>query len=260
MHGGSARVELSLVHPSWLIRASRRNRRRYSSVVVSSLPEQLRHRLQGELLLDSQDILSERPGSPACRAQALSLWAERLVGGESNRQDDPPAVMAMTALSARAGYGLCRAAGLGKMMLAGQAPGPVRSGQKRRARLEWLHGRLSDADGEFQAQVRRDVQAAAAAKVPRRHQAARLGLVTIARLLGDFEPFRLRWALQHWPYPIAKLIRSLMAPARERGASLLRGESLVLKTAWYHLRLEGRLPMDWPDDARAGRQDGGRLR
>jgi hypothetical protein len=77
--------------------------------------------------------------------------------------------------------------------------------------------------------------------VPARHQAARIGLTTLARLLAVAEPFRLRWALQHWPYPIAKLIRSLMPPATSRPPELSQGETLILQTAWDRLNLEGRL-------------------
>ena len=74
--------------------------------------------------------------------------------------------------------------------------------------------------------------------------------MTLARLLADCEPFRVRWALQHWPYPIAKLVRFLMAAASNRSASRLQSESLVLKTAWDRLTLEGRLAMSWPNPDR----------
>src|SRR5262249_20438094 len=117
----------------------------------------------------------------------------------------------------------------------------------QRTRWEWLRDRLSAADPELAVLARRDVQAAAVTKLPGRRQSARIGLVTVARLLVDCEPFRARWALQHWPYPIAKLIRSLRPPAGKRSASLLRGESLVLKTAWDRLNLEGRLAIAWAD-------------
>ena len=78
-------------------------------------------------------------------------------------------------------------------------------------------------------------------KLPRRLHAARIGLFTVARLLADSEPFRLRWALQHWPYPIVKLTRSLMSDASSRTPVILRGEAQVLKSAWERLTLEGRL-------------------
>jgi hypothetical protein len=69
----------------------------------------------------------------------------------------------------------------------------------------------------------------------------------MARLLADCEPFRLRWALQHWPYPIAKLIRSLLPGVASRPGSLLEWETLILKTAWDRLHLEGLLGTAWPE-------------
>jgi hypothetical protein len=254
MHSASARVELSAVHPSWLIRALKEESNAVQRIVVASFPEQVRHRLQAELLLDSEDLKSERAADPACREWALRLWTERLVGGERQRPDDPPPVVAMTRLSPRVGYGLCRAAGLGKMMLVGQMPAKRRLGPHRRAGWEWLHGRLAATDADFQHQARRDVQSVAASKIPPRFHAARLGVLTFARLLADFEPFRLRWALQHWPYPIAKLIRSLLVDASKHPPALVRGESLVLRTAWDLVTLDGRITLAWPDghDAETG--------
>ena len=49
----------------------------------------------------------------------------------------------------------------------------------------------------------------------------RIGLFTFARLLADSEPFRLRWALQHWPYPIVKLARSIMSDPPSRATAVL---------------------------------------
>jgi hypothetical protein len=96
--------------------------------------------------------------------------------------------------------------------------------------------------------ARHDVEAGRSSTLPLRRHKARIGLVTFARLLADAEPFRLRWALQHWPYPIAKLVRSLMPPTGRRSTSLLDWESLVLKTAWDRLNVEGRLSLDPPDE------------
>ncbi|HZW31825.1 MAG TPA: hypothetical protein VFF52_14020, partial [Isosphaeraceae bacterium] len=100
-------------------------------------------------------------------------------------------------------------------------------------------------DPLLREQARRDVQAGSA-NVPSRHAAARIGLLTLARLLADCEPFRVRWALQHWPYPLAKLTRSLMPPAWPRPAHGLREEFRVLRAAWDRLGREGRLPIAWP--------------
>jgi len=247
MHQASARVELRRVHPSWWVRALLEESPAVQRIVTASLPESLRHPVQAGLLLDSQDLLSERAVAPEFLGWVLGLWTERLVGGEPERPDDPPAIRALSCLSPRAGYGLCRLAGLCKMLLAGHKPGDARQQPSQRARWEWLHDRLAAAGPEFQAAVRRDLQAGVSSKVAHRHHPARIGLVTFGRLLAECEPFRVRWALQHWPYPIAKLTRSLMPPAAQRSPLLVDGESLVLKTAWDRLTLEGRLSMSWPD-------------
>ena len=54
-------------------------------------------------------------------------------------------------------------------------------------------------------------------------------------------------ALQHWPYPIVKLTRSLMSAATKRSPAMLAGETEVLKTAWERLALEERLAHRWPE-------------
>jgi hypothetical protein len=248
MHETSARVELGRIHPSWWVRALLEESPAVQRTVAASLPDSLRHPIQAGLLLDSQDLLSERRAAPEVLGWVLGLWTERLVGGEPERPDDPPAIIALSRLSPRAGYGLCRLAGFCKTLLAGQKPGGDHPRPSERARWEWLHGRLAAAGSEFQTAVRRDLQAGVSSKLALRHHPARIGLVTFGRLLAECEPVRVRWALQHWPYPIAKLTRSLMPPAPQRSpVFLLDGESLVLKTAWDRLTLEGRLSMSWPD-------------
>jgi hypothetical protein len=246
MHSTSARVEPAQVHSSWWIRALQEESPAVQRAVAATFPEHMRHSLQAGLLLDSQDLHSDRAPSPPILGWVLGLWSERLVGGEPQRPDDPPAVIAMTRLSPRAGYRLCRLVGLAKTWLAGQTPGDGRVRSSQRPRREWLQARLTVDDPEGQAQLRRDVQSVMGSKVPHRHRAARLGLITFARLLSDFEPFRLRWALQHWPYPFAKLIRSSMPPSAKRSRAMMQWESLVLKTAWDRLTLEGRLELPWP--------------
>jgi hypothetical protein len=215
--------------------------------VAASVPEPLRHSLQAGLLLDAQDIVSERPVLPIVREWVMGLWTERLLGGERARADDPPAIVAICALSARAGYRLCRMAGLAKMLLAADKPPSGRIRESQRMRAEWLGGRLAATEAEFKTRARADVQAIVSTKLPRRLRAVRIGLFSFARLLADCEPFRLRWALQHWPYPIVKLTRSLMSASADRTPAVLRGETQLLKTAWQRLTLERRLTDPWPD-------------
>jgi hypothetical protein len=241
----STRVELGRVHSSWWVRALQEESPTVQRLVAASVPGLVRDQLQAGLLLDSQDLVSERTAAPEVASWVMSLWTERLVGGESERADDPPAIIVLGRLSPRAGYRLCRLAGLCKYILAAQNPVGHPSASDR-ARWEWLKGRLATADQDLQALARRDVEMSGSSRLPPRRHAARLGLATLARLLADSEAFRLRWALQHWPYPVAKLIRSLMPPTASRPASLLEWESLVLKTAWDRLNLEGRLALPWP--------------
>jgi hypothetical protein len=256
MHAATARVDLRRVHPSWWARALKDESAAIQRSVTASLPQKMRERLQSELLLDSQDLLAERPPHPEVLSWVLALWAERIVGGDAGRPDDPPAIVVLTLLAPRAGYRLCHLAGRMKLAMAGHALELGRPSQAERARREWLKSCAQAALPEERALARQDVQAAINSNVPRRHVASRIGLVTLARLLADCEPFRLRFALEHWPYTIAKLTRSLMPPAGKRPGALLHEELVVLKTAWERLNLEGRLTIPWPDPHRVTASQG----
>ena len=101
MHVSSIRAELAHVHPSWLVRALQEESPAVKRVVAASVPESLRHAIQAGLLLDSQDLVTERPVHPMFRDWVMGLWTERLVGGEAARDDDPPALLAICGLSPR---------------------------------------------------------------------------------------------------------------------------------------------------------------
>jgi hypothetical protein len=248
-HRAAARANPARVHPSWWIRALEQESPAVQRAVTALAPDPVRHAVQAGLLLDSQDLLSDRPADAEAREWVWSLWSERLLGGEPDPALDPPVIMALTSLPLHAGYRLCRMAGLAKLALAAREPDDalrLPSGPFDRARSEWLRDRLASAPQVFRRLAEADLQANPTAKWPRRFHVARLGLVTIARLLSGCEPFRVRWALQHWPYTIAKLTRSIMPPAGEPSTSLLPYESLVLKTAWDRLTLKRQLRTAWP--------------
>jgi hypothetical protein len=135
------------------------------------------------------------------------------------------------------------------VLLAGLQPESRETRPSRRARWEWLRQRLEAASSKFRSEARREVDAGVSPRIATRHHPARLGLVTFGRLLAESEPSRARWALQHWPYPMAKLTRSLMAAAVGQSPILLEGETLVLKTAWDRLTLKGRISTRWPESA-----------
>jgi hypothetical protein len=221
-HGAEVRVDLSRVHPSWWARGLREESPSVRRAVVAAAPEPMRSRVQAALLLDNDDLRSERSADPEVLGWACSLWTERLVGGEPGKADDPPVIVAMSDLSPRAGCRLCKFAGELKLALAGQR------------RADWASAFAAAAGPEFAVVARHDIRstASAAAKLPPRRRPARIGLLTVARLLAECEPFRVRWALQHWPYAIAKLVRALMPPAEKRSPVMMQVEAEVLRAAW----------------------------
>jgi hypothetical protein len=247
MHAASVEADIKAVHSTWLVRALQEESPAVQRLVAASVPESIRHSIQAGLLLDSQDIAPDRAVDPTYRDWVMGLWAERLLGSEPLRPDDSPALLAVCRLSSREGYRLCRVMGIGKLILAGENRDDGARGPLRSARAEWLRGRLTMGDPEFQALARTDVRSVGGSKRRRRHYAARIGLFTLARLLADLEPVRLRWALQHWPYPIAKLTRSLLSGAPKRGSAIFAAESDLFEAAWERLRLEGRLAHSWPE-------------
>jgi hypothetical protein len=231
-HRAEARVDPARVHSSWWARALQEESPAVRRAVVAAAPEAIRGQVQSALLLDNDDLRAERPADPEVLACTLSLWTERLVGGEPGRPDDPPVIAAMSGLSPRGGYRLCRYAGELKLALMG------------RTRADWQRKFAASAGPEFAAIAKNDIRNTPAGKLPPRRLSARIGLLTIARLLSDCEPFRVRWALQHCPYTIAKLARSLMPPAEKRSAVMMQVESEILRTAWERLNGEQRTGRD----------------
>jgi hypothetical protein len=246
LHHATARVDFARVHPSWWARALKEESPAVSRLVAASAPDLVRGRVSDALLLDKDDLARDHPVNPEVLSWTLALWSERLVGGDPESPDDPPAIVVLSRLVPRAGYRVCRHAGLAKLALAAEE----RLSEPHRGltpeRFDWFRDRLAAAGGEILAQTRADLTSSAGSRVPSRHYPAWLGAVTLARLLADCEPFRLRWALQHWPYPLAKMLRTLMPPASNRSATLSQGDALILKTAWDRLKLEKRLPWGWP--------------
>lgn len=64
-----------------------------------------------------------------------------------------------------------------------------------------------------------------------RRSVARLGLVTIGRLLTRVDPLRVRWTLQHLPYPIAKIIRAEIEWMNPLPSAWFRGEEKLFQAA-----------------------------
>jgi hypothetical protein len=244
LHAESARVDLGRAHPSWWVRALKDESPAVQRAVTAAVAEPAKSALQNGLLLDSDDLKTERPPSPEVLGWVRALWAERLVGAEPERPDDSPALIVLARLSPRTGYRVCEMAGLAKLALAGQDSGKNPGALERR---NWLVTHLPAGDAELLSLARQDIQSGLASGVPRHHRWARIGLATVARLLAGCEPVRLRWALQHWPYPLAKVIRSLLAPSPGRPLAPPRLDLVFLKTAWDRLSVEGKIAMPWPN-------------
>jgi hypothetical protein len=244
MHRATARVDFAHVHPSWWVRALKDESPAVRRVVAASAPDPIRSRISDGLLLDPADLISERPVNPDVLEWTTALWSERLVAGEPQLPGDPPAVMVLSRLTLRLGYRVCHHAGLAKQALASPETPPRPPGRGGRSRWDWFGARVAAAGPEIRESSRRDLGSSALERVPARHYNAWLGALTLARLLAVAEPFRLRWALQHWPYGIAKFLRSHMPSASKRSAAELSGESIVLKAACDRLVVEKRLAWD----------------
>jgi hypothetical protein len=187
------------------------------------------------------------PPDPEIRAWVLALRAERLVGGEPVGDDEPPAIVAIAGLAPVARFRLFQLTGLAKVVLA-DLDSTGREGSLRRERRTWLSERLGPLDPRARDWARRDLQVIVRGGSLRGRNLALLGLGTVARLLADCDPFRVRWALQVLPYPVAKRARSLMPVPHKRSPAVSRLEAELLKSAWQRLDLEGRISPPHPED------------
>ncbi len=116
----------------------------------------------------------------------------------------------------------------------------MRLSSRDRARFDHFRERFRGLEPRYTEVAGLDVLASAGdagAAVPL------LGLVTIGRLLGDVEPHRSRWALQHLPYPVAKLVRPRMGANTSLVSrrELVVWESDILDAVLDRMRHEGLL-------------------
>jgi hypothetical protein len=239
-HEAQARPDLARVHVSWWVRALQDEPESVRRTVASRLPEGLAGALREGLGLDPDDARADRPAHPGAADVVMALWTARLVGDLPNRPDDPPAVAALTRFDSRAVARLLRTTGLAKWSLTDEPPPDLDEADRQRFAhfREWL----PKVDPRFVEVTRRDIGGIAPA-ASRPVEAA--GMASIARQLATAEPHRVRWALQHLPYPTARTLRSLMGPAGRKSPMLARWESELLRAAWVRLHEEGRLSEGW---------------
>lgn len=231
-HASSSRPDPRRVHPTWSDRILRAESPAVRRLVAegAGLP----------------------PGAhPEAVAWARALWAERLVGDAPEASDDPPIVLALSRFPLRSLVRLARAAGHVKQAFAAaDLPGlglpddpTTRAGTVDRVRVASFRRLIGRPDPRLVPLARGDFAAITAE--PRRKYAA-VGLITLARLIRAIEAHRARWAIQHIPYPVAKLVGTLGGgdhvgrsglPAR----AILAWEAWILEAAWARLLAEGRL-------------------
>ncbi len=220
-HRAGVRADLERVHPTWLARAVQEESPAVRAIVAGFGPPVVKTALATAF---GTPLAPDRPPHPEVLEWVLALWAERLVGGEPERADDPPIIIALARLSPREAYRLSHEVGRTKRKLA--------------------------ADPEQSAEVRallgRDVETVDRARFGLRRRTALLGLTTAARLLADCEAFRARWALQRLPYPVVKRIRRFTPAAASRSAAVSRLEGRILEAAWSRLARAGRLATPFP--------------
>jgi len=213
-HREEARADLSRIHPTWLARAVQDESPAVRAIVAGFGPPSVQSALRTAF---GAPRAPDRPPHPEVLEWVLSLWAERLVGGEPERDDDPPVIIALTRLSPREAYRLWQGVGEAKRRLA--------EDPNQRPEVRQL--------------LQRDIETVDRARFGPRRRTALLGLTTAARLLADCDLFRSRWALQRLPYPVVKQIRRFTPPASKQSAAISGLEARILKSVWDRLARAG---------------------
>lgn len=249
-HRASSRPDLARVHPSWVVRVLMAEPTGVRRIVADVVAEPARSAIRRAFGLgDAPSTIP--PASPLAVEWVGGLWAERLVGDVSARDDDPAVIVAMTRLSPRERFRLVRVIGLVKHAFAIEGHGPTADDEARarftvadRVRLGFFRRMIGRADPRLAAIARSDLGVIGE---DHRRGIARLGLVSVARLLATVEPHRARWAVQHVPYPVAKLIRSAsLPPTRDQAGPKLPArvvaawEDWIIEAAWARFLSEGR--------------------
>ncbi|RUL87813.1 hypothetical protein [Tautonia sociabilis] len=255
-HAAEARADPARIHPSWYVRALKREATAIRRAVAAAGPLPPGAGLRRGLGYVDEGPSFSHPPHPEALAWALVLAGERLVGGPIRREDDPTLVRAISALDSRGHYHLLSALGLAKLAFANEA-GPLRSRARTRTRIRVIEPSLPAPRLELVDLALADIRAARS-EGGGRHLPPRLGLVSAGRLLADADPHRARWTLQHLPYDVARLIGVHMAsPAPSPGRrAVLAWEEALLRAAIVLLIREGRF--DPTALADPGRGTGGR--
>ncbi|MFO0908260.1 MAG: hypothetical protein U0794_07855 [Isosphaeraceae bacterium] len=243
-HHAQAAPDLSRVHPSWWLRAIREEPLSVQGVLLESLPAPFRETLRDELKRVSPTGTApvlDRPPHPGARDVALALWSHRFAGDEPPRDDDRPAVAALTRLDVPTLSRLIREVGLTKWASVWPYRASLLSEGPRSA-LEELTCLRDTATAAYHPAVQRDIDGLDS---QRSHPEVNLGMITFGRLLRSVDPHRVRWALQHLPYGLARELRRFTVDPLAVEPAILLGENNVLRDSWVRMSDQGRLPEPW---------------
>ncbi len=256
-HHAALRVSLRRVHPTWLVRALQKESPAVQRRVIKELAPNLAGIVAPRLGVGAADLHDDHAPDLNAVDWLCTLWTERLVGDVEARDDDPPALLALTHLRPTHLLRLIQAVGLVKRAYACESQPPVVERLDRalltprtRARLLTLREKVGHPDAKLVKVARGDVLSLLDDETDARgfrrfHE--NLGTVTVGRLLTTVDPARVRWALQHLPYPAVRPIRSRI-PTNVHSKSLLAWEARIFRLAAELLTAEGVLP----DDAGGG--------
>ncbi|MEW4570003.1 hypothetical protein AB1L88_19230 [Tautonia sp. JC769] len=242
-HAAEARPDPFRIHPSWWVRALRRESPSIRQAVIAHAPDPVGPALR-RAFADAPDaeVVATYPPDPEALAWALTLAGERFVGGPIRRDDDPPIVRVIAALDTRGYARILTALGLARLSYAEQYDA-VRA--RDRARLQALRPSLPAPRPELVDLAFAELAAlrVEARDNPVHNLPARLGLSSLGRLLAEVAPHRARWALQHLPYHLARSLHTFMNPERFPlpPADLMAWESDLLRAAIVLLAREGRI-------------------
>jgi hypothetical protein len=257
-HRHQCRANPGQVHPSWWIRALESESPAVRRLIALHGPPQLRPAAATAPGIGTEGAQGSLDPNPEALHWVLALWTERLVGGEPLQEDEHPVILALAGLSGRGLYRLSFGIALAKVVLAGD-PDDIQGRRAAwRARgawyMDWFLQRIGPADKQPRSWASLDIKnAPGRPSNSDRRRLATLGLISLARHLVGQEPHRVRWALQHLPYPIAKYMRSNMALDSQPSAKLLLLETMLLQAAWERLAQEQHLTLRYPDDMSCGR-------
>ena len=248
-HQASARFDPARVHPTWFARILAAESPAVQALVTARVTGPVRAALDRRRTAPEIAGRVVESANPAAMAWALTLWTERLVGDVDESPNDPPVIVALSQFSFRDQLRLAKAIGQAKLAFAigGMAPGPSVEAAARisaidRVRIAFFRRIIGEPDSRLVPLARAEFESI---ETDRRWKFAAVGLLTVARLLKGSDPHRVRWAIQHLPYPIAKRFGKLAA-SHNSGSKALpfravqAWESWIMEAAWARLLSEGR--------------------